>query len=277
MACIAICAPSTPLTRPDAERVLALATAEFPQHELVFHEQCFAVEGHFAGSDELRLRALLDCANAPSFDAVWFARGGYGANRIAGEAVAAMEAAAFDKAFLGYSDGGTLLAALYRAGIGHPVHAPMPADIRRTGGEDAVRRVLGWLDGGTDGLEPSLDEYPAVVFNLMTLAMLVGTDLMPDLAGHVVMVEEVSEHLYAVDRLLFHVTHHLAPMGIAGLRLGRVSDIPENDRPFGSEPKVMARFWCERHGIAWLGRADIGHDAGNKIVPFGVAGMTLPP
>lgn len=271
MARIAICAPSAPFTRPDAARVLALASGEFPQHRLHFHEQCFAVEGHFAGPDALRLSALLECANDPAFDAVWFVRGGYGANRIAGEAMSAMGAAAGDKTYLGYSDGGTLLAALYRAGTGRPVHAPMPADIRRAGGEDAIRRVLGWLDDGAFGLEPSLDDCPTVAFNLMTLAMIVGTDLMPDLAGHVVMVEEVSEHLYAVDRLLFHVTHHLAPTGIAGLRLGRVSDVPENDRPFGSEPEAMARYWCGKHNIAWLGRADIGHDAANTIVPFGVA------
>jgi muramoyltetrapeptide carboxypeptidase len=29
------------------------------------------------------------------------------------------------------------------------------------------------------------------------------------------------------------------------------------------------RYWCERSAIAYLGRADIGHDSGNKIVPFG--------
>ena len=269
MARIAICAPSTPFTREDAERVSALAATEFPEHELSFHEQCFAVEGHFAGPDALRLAALLERANDPAFDAVWFVRGGYGANRIAAEAVARMGPAARNKAFLGYSDGGTLLAALCRAGIGRPVHAPMPVDIRREGGEAAVRRTLGWLAGDHSGLEPSLDATPAVAFNLMTLAMLAGTELMPDLAGHVVMVEEVAEHLYAVDRLLFHLTYHLAEAGIAGLRLGRISEVPENDRPFGSEPEGMARYWCARHGLAFLGPADIGHDVDNRIVPFG--------
>lgn len=269
---IAICAPSTPFTREDAARVTALAAAEFPSLELCFHEQCFAVDGHFAGPDALRRDALVACANDPAFDAVWFVRGGYGANRIAAQAVAQMGAAARGKAFLGYSDGGTLLAALYRAGIGQPVHAPMPTDIRRTGGDAAVRRSLGWLAGARDGLEPSLDGAPAVAFNLMTLAMIVGTDLMPDLSGHVVMVEEVAEHLYAVDRLLFHVCAHLGPLGIAGLRLGRVSDVPENDRPFGTEPEDMARYWCAQNGIAFLGAADIGHDIANRIVPFGLAG-----
>jgi muramoyltetrapeptide carboxypeptidase len=253
----------------DAARVAAIAQAEFPKLELHFHPQCFASEGHFAGSDDIRLAALLECANDPRIDAVWFARGGYGANRIAEAVIAGLGKAAKAKQFLGYSDAGYLLGSLYRAKIGHPIHAPMPNDIRRDCGEEAVRRVLAWLSGDRAGLEPSLDQRPTVAFNLMTLAMLCGTPLMPDLTGHVVMVEEVSEHLYAVDRLFFHVTAQLR--GIAGLRLGRVSDVPENDRPFGTEPEAMARFWCDRHGIPYLGSADIGHDAANRIVPFGVA------
>ena len=131
-----------------------------------------------------------------------------------------------------------------------------------------MRRTLGWLAGDRSGLEPALDHHPTVAFNLMTLAMLCGTPLMPGLANHVVMVEEVSEHLYAVDRLFFHLTAHLG--GVAGLRLGRVSDIPENDRPFGLEAEEIAQDWCARTGIPWLGRADIGHDAANKVVPFGL-------
>jgi muramoyltetrapeptide carboxypeptidase len=44
-----------------------------------------------------------------------------------------------------------------------------------------------------------------------------------------------------------------------------------NDREFGTTAEQIARYWCERHGIAFLGSADIGHDATNKIVPFGLA------
>ncbi|MYL98133.1 LD-carboxypeptidase [Novosphingobium sp. FGD1] len=266
---IAVCAPSTPITREDAARVIALAGAEFPDVEIVVHEQCFATDGHFAGSDRLRTDALVECANDPSVDAVWFARGGYGACRIAEDAIAAFTHAAGDKIYLGYSDAGYLLGALYRERIGRPVHGPMPADARRPGGDEAVRRALGYLSGRQDGLEPSLagERHPVAAFNLMTLGMLCGTRLMPGLANHVVMVEEVSEYLYAVDRLFFHVTAHLG--GIAGLRLGRVSDVPRNDRPFGAEAEGIARYWCDRHSIAFLGEADIGHDSGNRIVPFG--------
>lgn len=266
---IAICAPATPITREVAERVADLAASEFPALKLEFHEQCFAADGHFAGPDAQRLAALLECANDPGVDAVWFAKGGYGSNRIARAALSAMEPAARDKTYMGYSDGGFLLAGLYREGIGTPVHGPMPLDIRRAGGAEAVRRALGWFSDERSGLEPELDERPAVAFNLMTLAALTGTSLMPDLSGHVVIVEEVAEHLYAIDRLFYHIMEHLP--GIAGLRLGMVTAVPENDRPFGSEAEDIARHWCAAAAVPYLGRAQIGHDSANRIVPFGLA------
>ena len=274
MPAIAICAPSRSLTPDDAARVTALA-ADYPALTLQFHPQCFLEQGHFAGSDTQRQAALVECANDPAFDAVWIARGGYGAARVAEAAIAQLSPQAARKTYLGYSDGGTLLGGLYARRIGSQVHAPMPADIRRAGGEAAVRRTLGWLAGEQDGLESGIDQRPSVAFNLMTLAMLCGTPLMPDLTGHVVLVEEVSEYDYAVDRLFFHVTAAL-PM-IAGLKLGRVSAVPENDAAFGLSAEQIAQHWCAKAGIPYLGRADIGHDAGNKIVPFGLAGATPQP
>jgi muramoyltetrapeptide carboxypeptidase len=227
----------------------------------------------------MRCAAFVDLANDPSFDAVWFARGGYGACRIAQDAVAALTLAAADKIYMGYSDAGNLLGALYAAKIGHVCHGPMPADIRRDGGEAAVLRALDWmLHASPQALEPQLQagtKYAA--FNLMTLAMMVGTPLMPDLKDHVLMAEEISEYLYGYDRAFFHVTSHLQNAGLAGLRLGRVSDVPVNDRPFGEDTEEIARRWCAKTGIDYLGRADIGHDADNRIVPFGLATFNAAP
>ena len=270
---IAICAPSTPFTRDDAASVIALTSTTHPTAELVFHEQCFAEAGHFAGPDAQRLEAFVELANDPAFDAIWFVRGGYGACRIAEDAVGRLKAAARDKLYMGYSDAGNLLGCFYRGGIGRVVHGPMPADIRRKGGEAAVGRALDWMvNADPAALEPHIqagERYAA--FNLMTLAMRVGTPLMPDLKGHVLMVEEVSEYLYGYDRAFFHVTSHLKDAGLAGLRLGRVSDIIDNDRPFGESAESIAKRWCRKSDIAYLGHVDIGHDGDNKVVPFGLA------
>ena len=276
---IGICAPSTPFTRDDAARVSALAANTHPMAELVFHDQCFAEAGHFAGSDVERLEAFVGLANDSEFEAVWFVRGGYGACRIAQGAVAALKSSAGDKIYMGYSDAGNLLGALYGAQIGRVCHGPMPADIRRDGGEAAVLRALDWmLHAPPQSLEPQMQagtKYAA--FNLMTLAMMVGTPLMPDLKDHVLILEEVSEYLYGYDRAFFHVTSHLQAAGLSGLRLGRVSDVPENDRPFGENAEEIAQRWCARTGIDYLGRADIGHDADNRIVPFGLATFNAAP
>ncbi|MEM9500855.1 MAG: LD-carboxypeptidase [Pseudomonadota bacterium] len=267
---IAICAPATPITREHAIALEELVAAEFPIHAVTFHDQCFEREGHFAGSDLRRLEGLLDCANDPTFDAVWFAKGGYGSNRIAEAAVAQMNQAARAKTYVGFSDSGYLLAALYHAGIGQSVHGSMPVSARSESGREAVRRVLRWFSGDVSGVEPSLDgTTPAVAFNLITLAMISNTPLMPDLSGHVVMVEEVSEHLYSIDRLMFHLAGSLPR--IAGLRLGAVTDVPENYVEFGQTEEEIMRFWCDRAGVPYLGRAEIGHTAANRVVPFGLA------
>ena len=270
MTSIAICAPATPITRDHAAALEQLVASEFPQHRVTFHDQCFESQGHFAGNDLRRLEALLDCAHDSAFDAVWFAKGGYGSNRIAEAATRQMNDSAKSKTYVGFSDCGYLLAALYRAGIGQPVHGSMPVSARSERGRDAVRRVLRWFAGDNSGLEPSLDgTTPAVAFNLITLAMLSGTPMMPNLDGHIVMVEEVSEHLYAIDRLFFNLSGTLPRL--AGLRLGAITDVPENYVEFGQNEVEIAKFWCDRAGIPYLGRAEIGHTSANRVVPFGLA------
>ena len=98
---------------------------------------------------------------------------------------------------------------------------------------------------------------------------MLGTPWQPDLAGHVLMLEEVGEYMYRIDRSLFQLTSAPAIRRVAGLRLGRCSAIPDNDPDFAQTEEEVACAWCARSGIPWLGRADIGHDAENKVVPFG--------
>jgi muramoyltetrapeptide carboxypeptidase len=95
-----------------------------------------------------------------------------------------------------------------------------------------------------------------------------GTALEPDFEGVELLIEEVSEQLYRIDRTLFHVTASTNVRRARRLRLGRVSDILPNDPEFGREESAIAEEWCARSGIPYGGRADIGHDASNRVVPF---------
>lgn len=257
-------APASRITRELAEEVAALAE----NAELVFHPQCFLSSGHFAGTDEERAQAFLDVANDENFNAVWFARGGYGSGRIAECVGAKLAPAALKKLYLGYSDLGYMLAALHRQGC-RVAHGPMPADLRRAGGETAVLRGLRYLtERARDTIEPHAG-VPSVAFNITVLSHMVGTALELDLSGLVLMLEDVSEHMYRIDRAMHHLTASPSIRKAAGIRLGRVSDVLPNDPEFGADAEAIVRHWCEISGLAYLGRADIGHDIDNKIVPFG--------
>lgn len=271
---IAVVAPASRMSPEVADKVQAVAAGLFAEAppQIVFHPQCLASGGHFAGDDQTRADAFVEVANDPAVDAVWFARGGYGSARLADYVLPRLTEAARAKAYMGYSDGGALLAALYGKGFTGLAHGPVAQDVLREGGEAAIRRALAWLVARDPAaLEPSLstDPRPAAAFNLAILASIVGTPIQPDLAGHVLMLEEVSEYMYRIDRMLLQVTANLALRQIAGIRLGRCSAIPPNEPDFGQTEDQVARHWCERSGIPYLGRADIGHDAANKVVPFG--------
>jgi muramoyltetrapeptide carboxypeptidase len=270
---IGVMAPASRLDTAVPDRVVALARALYGDEapDIVFHPQCFLSWGHFAGEDAARTEAFLDIANDERFDALWFARGGYGSNRIAPGAMAGLKPVARNKTYMGYSDTGFLLAGLYKAGFAHVAHGPVVADMNRPAGEEAIARGLRYLfERDATSLEPSTSSTrPSAAFNMIILSNLIGTGLMPDLADHVLMLEETSEYMYSIDRMCFHITTHQPLRKLAGIRIGRCSAVPENDPPFGQTEEDVVKHWCAVSGIPYLGRADIGHDIDNKVVPFG--------
>jgi muramoyltetrapeptide carboxypeptidase len=270
---IGVVAPGTRIEPALAERVKAFAADSFLDRapEIIFHPQCFASAGHFAGDDDTRLKAFVEYANDPTLDAVWFAKGGYGACRIAEAALAQLNGASRVKTYLGYSDNGALLGGLYARGYENVVHGPIPVDMTRSGGEGAVKRALSWLiERSPESLELGvMFDAKNAAFNITVFQSMLGTSLEPDLSGHTLLLEDVGEYLYRLDRALFQITSSANVRSVKGIKLGRVSDVPENDKPFGANEEEIVRYWCAKAGIAYLGRADIGHDVENKVVPFG--------
>jgi muramoyltetrapeptide carboxypeptidase len=270
---IGVMAPGSRIDRTVAERVEDIAASLDPDQsiDIHFHPQCFLASGHFAGDDAARMEAFLDIANDGSFDALWFARGGYGSCRIAETSIAQLATVARSKVYLGYSDAGSLLAGLHKEGFTGLAHGPMPSDILRAGGEAAVKRGLAYLiDRAPDALEANVSaDTQTAAFNMAVLSQLLGTPLQPDLTDHVLMLEEVAEYMYRIDRYLFHITSNPGVRRVAGIMLGRCSGIPSNEPDFGQSEEETTRHWCEASGIPYLGRADIGHDIHNKVVPLG--------
>src|SRR5215831_20243044 len=113
---IGVVAPGSWISPDVAARVPQLARSLYPDRtpEIVFHPQCFASHGHFAGDDETRAQAFLELANDQTYDAVWFARGGYGSCRMVEAVIGGLKESSRQKVYIGYSDAGVLLGALYQ-------------------------------------------------------------------------------------------------------------------------------------------------------------------
>ncbi|MGI9384660.1 MAG: LD-carboxypeptidase, partial [Methyloligellaceae bacterium] len=171
---IGVVAPGTRIEPALAEKVKETAAAGFPDRapEIHFHPQCFLSAGHFAGDDAARAQAFAEIANDDSFGALWFARGGYGACRLIDRLLPQLTDAAREKTYLGYSDAGSILAALYGRGFTRLAHGPMPADFSRNGGEAAVTRSLSYLvDGADAALEPTVSPSTrTAAFNITILS-----------------------------------------------------------------------------------------------------------
>jgi muramoyltetrapeptide carboxypeptidase len=271
---VGIVAPARRLAEATAQKVQAFAAASGLPIELVFHPQCHLEYGHFAGSDAARLEAFLSVANDPDIDAIWFARGGYGAARLLPGLARKLKAHALNKVYLGYSDIGFLFGALTSLGCKYCAHGPLVGDFDRDGGEAAILRALQFLahtsaDGLANGIKSG---RPNLAFNLSVIRSLVGTDWLPkSYQDATLWLEDVAEYTYATDRSMFQlVNSDWFKSHIKGVRIGRFSLVPENEVQFHQTSEQSVAHWCDTANVAVLGSADIGHDIYNKIVPFGL-------
>lgn len=114
----------------------------------------------------------------------------------------------------------------------------MVADIKRADGDAAVRRSLAWLARADKAaLAPEIDaDMPTVAFNLTILSMMIGTDMLPDLRGHILCVEEVCEYDYATDRALCHVGAALK--GAGTLDCGWADPCPSTTAPLAKCQRI---------------------------------------
>jgi muramoyltetrapeptide carboxypeptidase len=79
-----VVAPASRIGEEVPAEMRALVASLYPDGavEVAFHPQCHLSDGHFAGPDAARADAFVEVANDPAFDALWYARGGYGSGRL---------------------------------------------------------------------------------------------------------------------------------------------------------------------------------------------------
>jgi muramoyltetrapeptide carboxypeptidase len=244
--------------------------------------------GYFAGSDDERLADLNAALQDPAIDAIWCIRGGYGSIRLL-EQVDYGAMTHHAKVLIGFSDVTALLNAITRlTGVvtfhGPVARASMPAFSRThlervlTIGQPASR--LGRIPQPPGVLVPQenrivtlcrgVAEGPLAGGNLTLLQCLIGTPYFPELAGAILFLEDAGEELYRIDRMLAHLRLIGALRRLAGVVVGRFTEIKRSsgDGALGFD-QVLANYF-EPLGIPVAYGFPIGHIDAQWTLPLGV-------
>jgi len=222
--------------------------------------------GYLAGDDSQRSADLDGTAE------LWAClRGGWGAARLLEDPALAWPAGWM----LGFSDVTSLLWARQARGLSGGIHGPLLTTLAAEPpwSQERLRRVL-----FGESLEPlrgvcwqrGIAEGPLLVANLTVATHLLGTPHCPPLRGAILVLEDVGEAPYRLDRLLTHWRLCGALQQLAGLALGRFDDCDDPEAAGFSAAEVLAERTADL-GIPVLAELPIGHgEAGNAALPLGV-------
>lgn len=237
-------------------------------------EHVLARRGYLAGTDRQRLDDLNRAIRDPSIDAIWCVRGGYGVLRILADVdFDALRRA--PKALIGFSDITALHAAIgRRAGI-VSYHGPFPnrrlSDFSRASLERAVKTRENPAGTTSDAqvLVPGRARGPLAGGNLALLAALAGTPYFPVLDGAILVLEDVGEAVYRIDRMLRHLRLTGALDRVAGLMFGAFTEL--GDEGDGLALAEVLRETAEALGVPCLAGVPVGHVADQWTLPLRAA------
>ncbi len=274
---VALVSPSGPL-RDVSELVRAEANAHLFGWETVVGPHAMAREGYFAGTDAQRLADLCAAIADPTIDGIWCLRGGYGAARLL-PGLETHTVAAHPKALIGYSDITALHALWRRAGVAS-FHGPTARGVFTPFTLDSFRKALvqrtNSAGHGADAVvvRDGIATGQLAGGNLALLASLCGTPWACDFTGAIVVLEDINEATYRVDRMLTQLHQSGALAGCAGIVFGHCTNCDEQSDD-GSRALVdVLKDFADALEVPTLLGVPVGHIDDQWTLEFG-ANATL--
>ncbi len=257
-------------------------------------QHVLATAGHTAGTAAQRREDLHWAMTDPDVDAIWFARGGFGSMHLLEDLIRFTKdpAAVPNRPLLGFSDATAFLAALYREhrlaeDLAHPVangllgiHAPVITALGDRTAPEALERVRLMLQEGR-GFRARVDHVagprrsvrgPFVGGNLAMLAALAGTPHALRSHDAIMVLEDVGEPVYRLDRMVTQLQLSGGLMGVQAFALGSFSAVP-GERDQHAESFMEQRL--AEYGVPVVVGVPVGHDPDNEPWLYGQVGQLL--
>lgn len=233
-------------------------------------------KNYFSGTDNDRCDELQAMLDNPGIDAILCGRGGYGLGRI----IDMLDFTQFrqnPKWVIGFSDITVIHARLARLGIAS-LHAPMAAAFNENGFKNKYVQSLKMV------LQGEKMQYTSKPFkynrtgkvtaeltggNLSLVAHLCGTPDALKTDGKILFLEDIGEHLYNIDRMLWQLKRNGMFNNLAGLILGGFTDMKDTTRPFGKKTDEVLNDIFSEYKYPVCYRFPISHEKENVALKTG--------
>ncbi len=269
---VAVIAPAGPFDRESFEAGVAVIAQRY---RVQYDPGIFQRQRYMAGDDHRRLAELTQALADRSIRGIFCARGGYGTMRLLQKLQPQRATtAAPAQPLIGFSDITALHQWRQSQGI-VSIHGPVLTQLGRLG-RPTSERLFSLLESytpakplqGTTTFVEGIAEGPLLGGNLSVFTRLLGTPFMPALDGAVLLLEDVGERPYRLDRMWTHLELAGVFRKVSGIALGSFTHCEERDATYGSQD--VLRELAVATGLPCATGFPIGHGDINEPVPLGV-------
>ena len=268
---IGIIAPARKISLPEIQ--FAIDTFKSWGLEVVLSKNIFKEDHQFSGTDEERCSDLQTMLDDDSIRAIISARGGYGTLRII-DKLDFLKFKKHPKWIIGYSDITVLHSHIHNFGI-ETVHGLMCINFPKSAG--AVETLHKILFG--EKLSYSFEKHglnrkgkcegEVVGGNLSLLYALAGSKSDISTKGKILFIEDLDEYLYHIDRMMLNLNRSGKLSDLAGLIVGGMTDMKDNQVPFGKTAEEIILDAVKDFKFPVCFNFPAGHIENNYAIPLG--------
>lgn len=226
------------------------------------------------GSDQQRADDFQNMLADDSIKMIWCARGGYGTVRMI-DLVDFSGITKNPKWIVGFSDVTVLHAHLNRLGVA-TIHAIMPFSVPRTEAisieylKNAIfGKQISYLVPSSPYNKYGIAEGELVGGNLSIIYALLGSPSSIQTKGKILFIEDLDEYLYHIDRMLMNVKRNGLFKHLAGLIVGGMTDMHDNEIPFGMNAQQIILDLTNEYDFPIIFDFPAGHVPDNRALIFG--------
>jgi muramoyltetrapeptide carboxypeptidase len=274
--CIGICAPSGSVTVDTMQPMVQ--QLEFWGFEVKLGSTIGTNYSTFSATDSERLQDFQAMLDDDAIKAVFFARGGYGFVRII-DYVNWTKFQASPKWLVGYSDITVLHSHVHRHFQIPTIHAHMSGGYNKGHFDnDSLMSIYHTITGKpahyeiktTAASEHMTCRGALVGGNLAILSDLTGTISDIETSGKILVIEDVAEYKYNIDRMMWQLLRSGKLHDLAGLIVGSFTDTKDNDIPFPMNEYEIIWEKVEQFSYPVCFGFPVGHQAQNMALKLGV-------